>query len=157
MAAVISPASGRRYGIERVCRTWSVPRSGFYAARQVGMQSDAPPSRPARRWPKPAVCDATLLAAIRADLARSPWPGEGHRKVWARLCALDSIRVSRKRVLRLMREHTLLSPHRMRPRPPAVHDRHIVTNAPNVMWEIDATQVPTVQDSKVWLFGVAEH
>ena len=29
MAAVISPASGRRYGIERVCRTWSVPRSGF--------------------------------------------------------------------------------------------------------------------------------
>jgi transposase InsO family protein len=157
MAAAISPASGRRYGVERVCRTWSVPRSGFYAARQVGMQSDAPPSRPARRGPKPAVCDATLLAAIRADLARSPWTGEGHRKVWARLRALDSIRVSRKRVLRLMREHTLLSPHRMRPRPEAVHDRHIVTNAPNVMWAIDATQVPTVQDGKVWLFGVAEH
>ena len=28
--------------------------------------------------------DGALLAAIRADLARSPWHGEGHRKVWAR-------------------------------------------------------------------------
>ena len=25
------------------------------------------------------------------------------------------------------------------------------------MWAIDATQVTTVQDGKVWLFGVAEH
>ncbi len=32
-----------------------------------------------RRGPKPAVSDADLLAAIRADLARSPWSGEGLR------------------------------------------------------------------------------
>jgi putative transposase len=157
MAASISPASGRRYGIDRVCRTWSVPRSSFYAARPAGTQCEAPPSRPAQRGPKPAVSDAALLAAIRADLARSPWTGEGHRKVWARLRAIDGIRTSRKRVLRLMREHALLSPHRTRPRPEAAHDRHIVTDAPNVMWAIDATQVITVQDGKVWLFGVAEH
>ncbi len=25
------------------------------------------------------------------------------------------------------------------------------------MWAIDATQIPTVEDGKVWLFGVAEH
>jgi putative transposase len=157
MAASISPASGRRYGIDRVCRSWSVPRSSFYAARPAGTQCEAPPSRPAQRGPKPAVSDAALLAAIRADLARSPWTGEGHRKVWARLRAIDGIRTSRKRVLRLMREHALLSPHRTRPRPEAAHDRHIVTDAPNVMWAIDATQVITVQDGKVWLFGVAEH
>jgi transposase InsO family protein len=157
MAASISPASGRRYGIDRVCRTWSVPRSSFYAARPAGTQCEAPPSRPAQRGPKPAVSDAALHAAIRADLARSPWTGEGHRKVWARLRAIDGIRTSRKRVLRLMREHALLSPHRTRPRPEAAHDRHIVTDAPNVMWAIDATQVITVQDGKVWLFGVAEH
>jgi putative transposase len=115
------------------------------------------PSGPARRGPQPTVSDAALLAAIRADLARSPWTGEGHRKVWARLRAIDGIRVSRKRVLRLMRQHALLSPQRTRPRPEAAHDRHIVTDAPNVMWAIDATQITTVRDGKVWLFGVAEH
>jgi putative transposase len=31
--------------------------------------------------------DAALLAAIRAGLAASPFHGEGHRKVWARLRA----------------------------------------------------------------------
>ena len=59
------------------------------------------------------------LTAIRADLARSSWTGESHRKVWAGLRAVDRIRVSRKRGLRLMREHALLSPHRARPRPEA--------------------------------------
>jgi transposase InsO family protein len=103
------------------------------------------------------VSDADLIAAIRADLARSPWTGEGHRKVWARLRALDGIRVARKRVLRLMREHRLLSPHRARARAEASHERQIVTTAPNVMWAIDATQITTVQDGKVWLFGVVEH
>ena len=65
--------------------------------------------------------------------------------------------VSRKRLLRLMREHGLLSPHRARTRSDAPHDRRIVTEAPNVMWATDATQIVTVQDGKVWLFGVAEH
>jgi hypothetical protein len=31
------------------------------------------------------ISDAAVLSAIRADLDRSPWIGEGHRKVWARL------------------------------------------------------------------------
>ena len=156
MAAATSPATGRRYGVARVCGAWEVPRSSFYAAR-VAADGTRPPASPARRGPKPAVSDADLLAAIRADLARSPWTGEGHRKVWARLRALDGVRVSRKRVLRLMREHTLLSPHRARPRPETSHERHITTEAPNVMRATDATQVTTVQDGKVWLFGVAEH
>ncbi|TVR97021.1 MAG: hypothetical protein EA406_10600 [Rhodospirillales bacterium] len=93
--------------------------------------------------------DADLLAAIRADLARSPWSGEGHRKAWGRLRILDGLRISRKRVLRLMRENTLLSPHRVCLRPGETHDRKIVTEAPNVMWAIDATQVTTARDGKV--------
>ena len=67
------------------------------------------------------------------------------------------MRVSRKRVLRLMREHALLSPHRARSRSGDTHDRHIITAAPNVLWATDATQIVTVQDGKVWLFGVVEH
>ncbi len=51
--------------------------------------------------------DADLLTAIRADLERSPWSGEGHRKIWARLRVLDGLRAARTRVLRLMRENGL--------------------------------------------------
>ena len=134
-----------------------MPRSSFYAARQVGVDGTKSTTSSARRGPKPAVSDADLLVATRADLARSPWTGEGHRKVWARLRALDGIRVSRKRVLRLMREHALLSPRRTRSRPEASHERQIITAAPNVMWATDATQITTVQDGRVWLFGVVEH
>ena len=75
-------------------------------------------SSPARRGPRPAIPDQDLLTAIRTDLARSPWNGEGHRKVWARLRAMDGIQVSRKRVLRLMRQHALLTT----PRPQAAGD-----------------------------------
>ena len=113
MAQATSPASGRRYGVRRVCEIWGVPRSSFYAAQKPGPDS-AMPGPPGRRGPKPAIPDEALLAAIEADLARSPWTGEGHRKVWARLRTLDGIRVSRKRVLRLTRQHALLSPHRAR-------------------------------------------
>src|SRR5215218_9448764 len=157
MAEATSPTTGHRYGIARVCRVWELPRSSFYAARPPEADTTTTAGGPARRGPKPAISDTALLAAIRADLARSPWTGEGHRKVWARLRALDGVRVSRKRVLRLMREHTLLSPHRARARPETSHERHITTEAPNVIWATDATQVTTVQDGKVWLFGVAEH
>jgi transposase InsO family protein len=158
MADTTSPSTGRRYGIVRVCRVWQQPRSSFYAALQMTSEGGTPATLPPQpRGPKPAISDAALLAAIQADLARSPWTGEGHRKVWARLRILDGVRVSRKRVLRLMREHALLSPHRARSRSGDAHDRHIITEAPNVMWATDATQIVTVQDGKVWLFGVVEH
>jgi putative transposase len=55
------------------------------------------------------------------------------------LRTLDGIRVARKRVLRLMREHHLLSPHRARTRPEAGHERQIITAAPDIMWAIDAS------------------
>ena len=139
MAEATSPTTGRRYGVARVCQIWDQPRSSFYAARRPQAGAVAPASASARRGPSPSVSDEALLAAIRADLERSPWTGEGHRKVWARLRAIDGVRVSRKRLLRLMREHALLSPHRARKRSEAPHDRRIVTEAPNVMWATDAS------------------
>jgi len=157
MAQAISTTTGQPYGIKRVCQLWDVPRSSFYAAQAPTRQSAVPATTPARRGPKPAITDEALLAAIKRDLETSPWTGEGHRKVWARLRVRDAIRVSRKRLLRVMRENTLLSPHRARRKGEDCHDRQIITAAPNVMWAIDATQIPTVEDGKVWLFGVAEH
>ena len=156
MAAAISPGAGRAYGVARVCDGFGIARSSFYAWRRQQERTDPLPP-PTRRGPKPAMSDAAVLSAIRTDLARSPWIGEGHRKVWARLRVLDRIRVARKRVLRLMRENGLLSPHRHLPRSDAAHDGRITTDAPNLMWGTDATQIPTVLDGKVWLFAVVEH
>ena len=113
MSATTAATTGRRYGLKRVCRTWERSRSALYA-RRARVQRPARGPRPARRGPTPALSDAQLLAAIRTDLARSPFQGEGHRTVHARLRILDRIRVSRTRVLRVMRAHGLLSPHRGR-------------------------------------------
>ena len=83
MAEATSPTTGRRYGVARVCQIWDQPRSSFYAARPPQEGAVGPASPSARRGPKPSVGDEALLAAIHADLGRSPWTGEGHRKVWA--------------------------------------------------------------------------
>ena len=101
MATQTSPTTGQRYGVSRVCQIWALARSSFYAARQQKAAVAPPPPRQ-RPGPRPAITDEALLAAIHADLERSPWTGEGHRKVWARLRVIDTIRVSRKRILRLM-------------------------------------------------------
>jgi putative transposase len=114
MSRTISSGIGKPYGLERVCRVLGFPRLTIYAAR-ARESSNVVPLLAQRRGPKPKMPDADLLNAIRADLAASPFIGEGHRKVWARLRILRDIRVSRTRVLRLMRENALLSPHR-RPR-----------------------------------------
>ena len=79
MSATTSPATGRVYGLERVCSTWGVPRSSFYARRATA-NDDAKPV-PGKRGPRPKISDEDLLAAIKADLATSPFIGEGHRKV----------------------------------------------------------------------------
>ena len=78
MSATTS-ASRRRYGIHRVCRV-----------SRVRPSSDVQGERAARRGAA-ARSDQQLLAAIRADLARSPFQGEGHRKVHARLRILAGI------------------------------------------------------------------
>ena len=92
MSEAISPVSGRRYGLATVCRVWRVARSGVY--RHLTPPPATPPGRPG---PVGAMPDGALLAAIRGVLAASPFHGEGHRKVWARLRAAGT-RTSRRRV-----------------------------------------------------------
>jgi len=116
-------ATGRRYGVELACRVWGQPRSSFYARRRRSAEG----VEPARRGPTPLLTDEELLVHIRADLAASLFSGEGHRKVWFRLRVRRGIRVARKRVLRVMREHSLLSPHRSRQGAPKEHRGEIVT------------------------------
>ena len=154
MSAAISPATGRAYGwLERVCRVWKLARSSYYSQ----LSEAAPEIRAGRRGPKPKVSDEQLLRLIREDLAASPFVGEGHRKVWARLKVLRQVRVSRKRVLRIMREHHLLSPRRVRQGEGLLHEGTITTNAPNLMWGTDGARVLTAKDGWGWIFVGVEH
>jgi transposase InsO family protein len=83
--------------------------------------------------------DAALTAAIRGVLAASPFHGEGHRKVWARLRHAGT-RTSLRRVLRLMRENGLLAPGRAgSPRGPRNHDGTIIPETVDTMWGTDLT------------------
>ncbi len=154
MSGSASPTTDRFYGVTLVCRAWDMARSTYYA-QAVGEASQC--MRLKRRGPKPAISDATLLAAIRRDIDRSPFVGEGHRKVHARLRVQDHVRVSKNRVLRVMRENNLLSPHRSRKGQGNLHDRKIITDAPNVMWGTDGAKVFTLDDGWVWVFSTVEH
>ena len=128
MSKVASPVTGKPYGLAAVCRAWRIARSGIYRHRMP------PSSAPRRRGPMGALSDAALAAAIKAVLAASPFHGEGHRKVWARL-RYAGIRTSLRRVLRLMREHDLLAPGRVgSPLGPRSHDGTIVPDSIDTMW-----------------------
>jgi len=148
MSAAISISTGSPYGVKRVCAVWRVARSTFYAA-PTG-------SKPARRGPVPLVCDEELFAMIADDLERSPFIGEGHRPVCARL-RIAGVRVSRKRVMRLMREHGLMSPRRVRKGAGVTHDGQIITDAPDLMWGTDGTHVLTADEGMCWIFTAVDH
>lgn len=103
MSRATSPETGRRYGIQRVCGAWQLPRSTWYA-QTAAMRPDWPV--PLKRGPKTVVSDAELADAIRGVLATSPFVGEGHRKVWAKLRHAGT-RCGKPRVLRVMRASTV--------------------------------------------------
>ena len=135
MSQTVSPSTGRRYGRRRTCQALEIPRSTLYAARARAQQ--APPRQ--QRGPKTAWPDAELTGQIRDVLTRSPFVGEGYRKVWARL-RRAGIRTSKGRVLRLMRQAGLLAPTRVgQPHGPKAHDGTIIPDRPDAMWGTDAT------------------
>ena len=76
MSETTSAATGRCFGIQRVCQVWERSRSALYA-RRARAHHHRLGAGPARRGPPPRQSAAQLLAAIRTDLARSPFHGEG--------------------------------------------------------------------------------
>src|SRR3712207_1849916 len=134
MSRTASPGSGTPYGLARVCRVWRTARTTVYRHRALALANP-----PARRGPSGAMPDAALVEAIRAVLSGSPFHGEGHRKVWARL-RIAGVRTSKRRVLQLMREHGLLAPTRDgAPRGPRTHDGTIIPDRVDEMWGTDLT------------------
>jgi putative transposase len=150
MGRAASPSTNRRYGLARVCRVLEMPRSTIYATRIRRLT----PAAPRKRGPKTLWTDAALTEQIRAVLARSPFVGEGHRKVWARL-RLAGVRAGKPRVLRLMREAGLLAPTRTgQPHGPAAHDGTISPDRPDARWGIDATAAWTAEGTATVFIAV---
>lgn len=154
MSHATSPSTQRPYGVVQVCQEWGLSRSTCYLQRT---RAETPPATSAKRGPKTLYTDEGLIMHIRHVLATSPFLGEGHRKVWARLRA-QGIRPLKSRVLRLMRQAGLLAPSRA-PRVvgPRVHDGTITTERPNQMWGTDATSTVTVENGAVTVFIGVDH
>src|SRR5207245_8722509 len=151
MSRTVSPSSGRPYGLARVCRVWRASRATTY--RHLAPSRPEPPRRPGPVGPMP---DAALVEAIRAVLTASPFHGEGHRKVWARL-RVAGVRTSKRRVLRLMRANNLLAPSRVGvPRGPRNHDGTIIPETVDTMWGTDLTTAIT-GEGQAAVFVAVDH
>jgi putative transposase len=152
MSHTISPSSNQPYGVARVTSVWNLARSSFYAARH----REQHPQEPQKRGPK-VRSDEELVAEIRELLAAPVFTGEGYRKIWARL-RHKGIRTCKDRVLRLLRQHQLLSPARQpEPSPTNPHEGTIVTAAPDQMWGTDATATFTDAEGAVTVFAAVDH
>jgi len=152
MSCTVSPSSQKSYGAARVLASWNLARSSFYAARH---RRQHPPELQ-KRGPK-VLSDEELLIEIRQLLGAPVFCGEGYRKIWARL-RHKGIRTCKDRVLRLLRQHQLLSPSRQ---PAAAHtnphEGTIVTDVPNQMWGTDATSTSTDEEGPVTIFAAIDH
>jgi transposase InsO family protein len=131
MSRHVSPSTDRCYGVLQVTRVWGTGPVG----------------------PLP---DEALVEALRALLAAGPFHGEGYRKVWARL-RFAGVRTSKRRVLRLMRQHDLLAPGRVgRPHGPRAHDGTIRTTRVDAMWGSDLTSTLTAE-GQASIFVAVDH
>ena len=153
MSRALSPVTGKPYGLAAVCRVWRLARSGVYRRLSV-------PPTAQRRGPLGAMSDGALTTAIpgaiEGILAASPFHGEGHRKVWARLRHAGT-RTSLRRVLRLMRQHNLLAPTRVgSPRGPRNHDGTIIPDTLDAMWGTDLTTT-TTGEGQAAVFVAVDH
>ena len=158
MKGTASEATGRRYPTRTVCEVFGVAPSSLYAALERVEPTEGPPPPRRRPGPKPKISDAELLERICQVIQDSPFQGEGHRKVHARL-RLRDVHVSRKRVLRIMREAGLLA-QQPTARPKKTHEGTIVTDAPNRMWGTDGARFLIGRGENAewaWLFITVDH
>jgi len=147
----------RKYGVQRVCTYWGIPRSTVYDRRQRKRLAVVLE----KRGPKPQITDDILLERIKAAIAASPFHGEGHRKIRMKLRmglgGLKPIGVSRERLLRVMRENGLLSPARSPWRPEIAHKGRITTDVPNELWGTDMTSTVLTTGRQAHVFAVIDH
>jgi transposase InsO family protein len=145
MRFVFIAAEKALYPVRLLCELLEVSRSGFYA----WVDRPAPPKTTA---------DARLVVEIRAALVRGRG-AYGSPRVHRELRA-HGIRVSRKRIERLMRENGIVARQKRRfvhttdsrhahPIAPNLLDRHFDPKAANEAWAGDVTYIATAEG---WLY-----
>ena len=145
MRFVFIAAEKALYPVRLLCELLEVSRSGFYA----WVDRPAPPKTTA---------DARLVVEIRAALVRGRG-AYGSPRVHRELRA-HGIRVSRKRIERLMRENGIVARQKRRfvhttdsrhahPIAPNLLDRHFDPKAANEAWAGDVTYIATGEG---WLY-----
>lgn len=145
MRFVFIAAEKASYPIVLLCEVLDVTRSGFYA----WMARPASPKK---------IADAQLVVEIKAAMKRGRG-AYGSPRVHRELRA-HGIRVSKKRVERLMRENGLVARQKRRfvhttdsrhafPIAPNVLDRNFDVKQPNQAWVGDVTYIPTAEG---WLY-----
>jgi transposase InsO family protein len=150
-----SESTGRRYPRTIISAVYRLPRSTWYALGERSMIEK--PMVRSKRGPRSSWSDEEILSSIRQVLLESPFHGEGHRKVRARLRA-RGMSIGRNRVLRIMRENQLLAPvRRMANHGDRRHEGRIQTDRPNKLWGADAARFYTREDGWCWFFGAIDH
>lgn len=151
----MSTETGHRLGA--VCRIAGVSRSAAFERVRRERGRDVEPRPHRKRGPVGAMPDAELRAEIHRTIEDSPFNGEGHRKIWARL-RRRGVRTSRKRVLRLMREDGVLAPTpQVRKRAARLHTGTITVGAPDTLWATDATEGWSEHDGRCAVFVIVDH
>ena len=151
----MSTETGHRLGA--VCRIAGVSRSAAFELRRREREGGSERRPQRKRGPVGAMADAELRTEIHHTIEDSPFNGEGHRKVWARL-RRRGIRTSRKRVLRLMREDGVLAPTpQVRKRAARLHTGTITVEAPDTLWATDATEAWSDQDGRCAVLVIVDH
>jgi transposase InsO family protein len=97
-----------------------------------------------------------LAAKVRQVIEDSPFHGEGHRKVWAKL-RFSGLRTSKRRVLRIMGEQGLLAQQRVGTGEKIPHDGTIITDQPDQMWGTDMTATVTLREGSACVFVAVDH
>jgi len=97
-----------------------------------------------------------LVVEIKQVLEDSPFPGEGYRKVWARL-RHKGVRTAKERVRRIMREQGWQAPHRPQVARERLHTGTITTEQPDTMWGTDMTLTVTTEEGKANVFIGVDH
>ncbi|MEX3581610.1 MAG: hypothetical protein VB137_01530 [Burkholderia sp.] len=149
-------ATGKPFGLQWVCQALDFLRSTIYAerARALNKVTPLPLSDVAQspRWP-----DHERLAAVRADLTRTPFVGEGGAQGLGTLAHSGRHPHVPRPCLAAVRQNGLLSPHRQPQKPPNAHDGRMTTDRPNEMWGANGAKIQTVDEGLVWIFAAVDH
>lgn len=130
------------HAVSRLCRVLGVPRAGYYAWKA---------DRPSRR----ALEDAWLIGKVR-KIHKASRGTYGAPRIHAELRLAQGIRVSRKRVARLMRQAGVAGLRLRRrhqttrrdPKATAAPDlvgRHFTATRPDLLWMGDFSELPTLE------------